>query len=121
MGLGKTLAVARRDVVHAGHALIPEAALGSLDTQWMPAIAERNLAAIARDKRIRTKPAELALLRENGMRVFCLAGKRDLSTWDALVRIVRRWAEIERALSDLGHGPWFCAVNEYRVDQLTLS
>lgn len=120
LGLGKTLAVARRDVVHAGHPLIQEAGLGALDTEWMPVIADRNLAVIARDKRIRTKPAELALLREHGLRVFWIAGKRDLSTWDALVRIVRRWAEIERALEDLGVGPWFCAVNENRITQLAL-
>ena len=120
LGLGKTLAVARRDVVHTGHPLIPEAGLGALDTEWMPVIADRNLVVIARDKRIRTKPAELALLREHGLRVFWIAGKRDLSTWDALVRIVRRWAEIERALEDLGDGPWFCAVNENRITQLAL-
>ena len=107
-------------MVHAGHPLIQEAGLGALDTEWMPVIADRNLAVIARDKRIRTKPAELALLREHGLRVFWIAGKRDLSTWDALVRIVRRWAEIERALEDLGVGPWFCAVNENRITQLAL-
>jgi hypothetical protein len=111
LGLGKTLAAARRDVVHTGHPLVPEAPLGALDPDWMPAVASRGLAVIARDKRIRTKPAEVALLREHGMRVFWLAGKRDLATWDALVRIVRRWTDIERALQELGGGPWFCAVN----------
>lgn len=88
LGLGKALAIARRDVVHTGHPLIPDAALGALDTEWMPVIAGRQLAVIARDKRIRTKPAELAMLREHGLRVFWIAGKRDLSTWDALVRVV---------------------------------
>jgi hypothetical protein len=70
---------------------------------------------IARDKRIRTKPGELELLRLHGLRVFWIAGKRDLSTWDALARLVRRWADLENALASKGVGPWFVAVNEANV------
>jgi hypothetical protein len=120
LGLGKTLAVARRDVIHAGHALIPEAPLGALDTEWIPEVAARGLAVISRDKRIRTKPAEAALLRQYGLRVFWIAGKKDLSTWDYLVRVVRRWDEIEEALATNGAGPWFVAVNESRLTDLAL-
>jgi hypothetical protein len=58
LGLGKTLAIARRDVIHAGHPLIPEV---PLDPYWIPAVGGRGLAVIAREKRVRTKPAELAL------------------------------------------------------------
>lgn len=112
LGLGKALAIARRDVIHAGHPLIPEAPLGALDPEWIPAVAQRGLAVISRDKRIRTKPAEVALLREHAMRVFWIAGKRDLATWDYLVRVVRRWDEIERALAEQGEGPWFVSINE---------
>jgi len=60
MGIGKALAYAREDVVHAGHALVPDAAAGALDTEWMPAVAARGLAVIARDRRLRTRPGELA-------------------------------------------------------------
>ncbi len=112
LGLGKVLETARRDVIHAGHPLIPEVPLGTIDPVWIPAVAARGLAVIARDKRIRTKPGELALLRQHGLRVFWIAGKRDLSTWDALSRLVRRWADIESALASKGPGPWFVAVNE---------
>ncbi|MGI8478495.1 MAG: hypothetical protein ACR2M2_01320 [Gaiellaceae bacterium] len=112
LGIGKVLAMARRDVVHTGHPLIPEVPLGTVDPVWIPAIAARGLAVIARDKRIRTKPGELELLRRHGLRVFWIAGKRDLSTWDALSRLVRRWADMEDALTDKGPGPWFVAVNE---------
>jgi PIN like domain len=120
LGLGKALAVARRDTVHAGHPLIPDAPLSALDPDWIPAVAARGLAVIARDKRIRTKPAEVALLREHGMRVFWLAGKRDLATWDALVRIVRHWDEIERTLAERADGPWFFAINENALRELSL-
>lgn len=70
LGLGKALAISRKDVVHTGHPLIPDAPLGSLDTEWIPAVAARSLAVVSRDRHIRTKPAEIALLRESGLRVF---------------------------------------------------
>jgi hypothetical protein len=74
VGLAREL-IARRDVVHTGHDLMPETPLGVLDPDWIPAVARRGLAVIARDKRIRTKPAEVALLRSHDLRVFWLAGK----------------------------------------------
>jgi PIN like domain len=120
LGLGKVLEIARSDVIHAGHRLIPEVPVGALDTEWIPEIAGRELVVIARDKRIRTKPGELALLREHDLRVFWLAGRRDLSTWGYLTRIVRRWSEIEAAISARGQGPWFIAINESRLTELTV-
>lgn len=118
LGLGKVLAMARRDVVHTGHPLVPEVPLGAVDPAWIPAIAARGLAVIARDKRIRTKPGELELIRRHGLRVFWIAGKRDLSTWDALSRLVRRWADIEAALSAKGPGPWFMGISEANVSEI---
>jgi hypothetical protein len=120
LGLGKALAIARHDVIHTGHPLIPEVPLGALDPVWIPEVAGRGLAVIARDKRIRTKPAEVALLKEHELRVFWIAGKKDLATWDYLVRVVRRWDEIEQALVDKGAGPWFVAINEARLTDLPL-
>lgn len=35
LGIGKTLAAARRDTVHVGHPLIPECPLGAADIEWM--------------------------------------------------------------------------------------
>jgi hypothetical protein len=120
LGLGKTLALARRDVIHTGHKLIPEVPLGALDTEWIPEVGTRELVVISRDKRIRTKPAEVELLRDHKMRVFWIAGKKDLSTWDTLVRVVRRWDEIERAIATKGGGPWFVAINESRLTDLAI-
>ena len=120
LGLGKALAVARKDVVHTGHPLIPDAPLGALDTEWIPAVARRSLAVISRDRHIRTKPGEIALLRASGLRVFWIAGKRDIGTWDALSRLVRRWDDIEAILNARGEGPWFMAVNERSVREIAL-
>lgn len=120
LGVGKALTIARRDVIHVGHPLIPEIPLGALDPTWIPAVATRGLAVIARDRHIRTKPGELALLRANALRVFWIGGKRDLSTWDTLVRIVRRWDDIEQALARRGAGPWFLSINDHNLTDIAV-
>ncbi|SBW22696.1 hypothetical protein FDG2_2995 [Candidatus Protofrankia californiensis] len=118
LGIGRTLEVARRDVVHPGHKFMPECPLGSLDTEWIPRVAVRGLIVISRDRRIRTKPAELALLREHRLRVLWIAGKKDLSTWDTLARLVRRWDDIENEIARRRTGPWFLAVQEKSLVEL---
>lgn len=120
LGVGKALTIARRDVVHAGHPLIPEVPLGSLDPNWMPAVAARGLTVIARDRHIRTKPGELELLRAHGLRVLWIGGKRNLTTWDSLVRLVRRWDEIEEVVADRPSGPWFMSINEHDVTEVAV-
>jgi hypothetical protein len=53
-------------------------------------------------------------------RVFYPAGKRDLSNWLYLFRLVKRWGDIERILSGRGPGPWFQAVHENRVSEVNV-
>jgi len=118
LGLGKALAAARRDVIHPGHGLIPDVPTGTLDPIWMPIIAKRGLIVIARDKKIRTKPAELAAFRDHGLRAFWIAGKRDLSNWQALVRVVERWNDIEQIIATRSNGPWFMAINERAIVEI---
>jgi hypothetical protein len=121
LGLGMTLQAARKDTIHPGHKLIPECPLGTLDPDWIPVVAQRDLIVIGRDKRIRSKPQELKLLRESGLRVFWIAGKRDLSTWDWLGRVVRQWKVMEKIIEERGAGPWFYAINEVGIRELTVS
>lgn len=92
--------------------------MGALDPDWIPAVAGRGLIVVARDRRIRTKPAELALLRAHGLRVFWIAGKKDLTNWGYLDRLVRRWDDIEFMISHRGAGPWFMAITESRVAEI---
>jgi hypothetical protein len=120
LGVGKALAIVRRDLVHPGHPLIPEIPRGSLDTEWMPEVAERGLVVIGRDKKIRTRPGERRLLKEHGLRVFRIGGKRDLTHWQYLERLVRRWADIERRLLDRGPGPWFMLIHERSINEVSL-
>lgn len=120
LGVGKALAIARRDTIHVGHPLIPECPPGVLDTDWIPAVAARDLIVIARDKHIRTRPQEIAQLRAAGLRVFWIGGKRDAPTWDWLRRLIRHWDAIEAAIVDRGPGPWFYAVNENGLSEVGL-
>ena len=58
-GLGPAMA-APEVTPHVGHPLIPECPRGALDTEWIPAVAARGLIVITRDKKLRTKPVEIA-------------------------------------------------------------
>jgi hypothetical protein len=116
-GLGLTLAAARKDTVHVGHPLIPECPRGALDPEWIPAVAARGLIVIARDKKLRTKPVEIQRLWDSALRVFCIGGKKDLSTWEWLERVVRHWPRMEAIIEQRGPGPWIYMLNEARVDE----
>lgn len=118
MGVGKALSWARKDTVHCGHALIPGAPPGAADTQWMPIVATTGLVVICRDKRIRTKPAEVATLRSYGLRVFYLTGQKDMQSWDFLTVLVRRWDDMAQRVHDRGPGPWFMSVTSTGVREL---
>ncbi len=86
----------------------------------MPIVATRQLVVIGRDKRIRSRLQELLYLKEAGLRVFEIGGKRDLSTWDWLTRLVRHWDTVEAIVRSRGPGPWLYIVNENAVVELQL-
>jgi len=120
LGVGKALAAARKDVIHVGHPLIPDVPFGALDIEWIPAVAARGLVLLSRDRHMRTNPAEREQLRAAGLRTFWVAGKKDLNSWDTLVRLVHRWGDIERIVLERGPGPWFMSINEHSVSELTV-
>jgi hypothetical protein len=120
LGVGKALAIARKDLIHPGHKLLPQVPLGTLDTDWMPIGAARGLVVLARDRHIRTKPAELAILRNFGLRVFWLAGKKDSTSWGYLVRLVSTWKQIERTIDSRGPGPWFMAIGDVAISAIPI-
>jgi hypothetical protein len=120
LGLGKALAAARHDTIHIGHPLIPECPNGTLDPDWIPRVAARNLTSIGRDKHIRTRPEERRLVRDAALRVFRIGGKRDLSTWDWLSRVVRHWSHMEEILEARPEGPWFYLINEHGLKEVQL-
>lgn len=118
VGLGKTLCAARKDTIHVGHPLIPECPYSTDDVDWMAAVAARDLIAIVRDKKIRTRPLEIERFRAVGLRVFWLGGKRDLSTWGYLELMVRHWSKMERHIAAEGSGPWGYVITHTTVSKL---
>ena len=120
LGLGKMLAIARTDVVHPGHYNLASVPPGTPDTVWMPVVASMGLVVISRDKRIRTKPAELAAFRAVGLRVFWLAGKKDLSNWESIKLVIKWWDRLEEIVADRGDGPWFQAVSDGAIREFAV-
>jgi hypothetical protein len=111
LGLGKTLEAARKDTIYCGHKLITECPLGTADTAWIPIVAAKEYTAIGRDKRVRTRENEVALIVAHGLRVFSIATKRDLSTWEWLGIVMRNWDALEGILTARPTGPWFYALS----------
>lgn len=85
LGLGKLLRRAGRDdVVYPGHEALPEVPAGTPDLEWMPVIARLDLVVVTRDRRIRTRPAELRAYWEFGIRSVWLGTKQDMGPPDQL-------------------------------------
>lgn len=94
--------------------------MGTLDVHWIPAVAALGLVVIARDKRIRTKPAEIAAFRSAGLRAFWIAGKRDMSNWDNLRLLVKWWDRMEEIVAERGPGPWFQAIGDSVITEFSV-
>ncbi len=119
LGLGKLLERAgREDIVFPGHHRLPEVPLGSLDLEWMPVVAARELIVLTRDRRIRTRPAELAAYRENGIRSVWIGAKRDLSPQEQVDIFVRHESRLRREAVKLGAGPWALVLTATGVAEL---
>jgi len=120
LALGRSLALARKDVLHPGHRRLPEVPLGIPDAEWLPIVGNLGLVVITRDKRIRSRPAEAELVVAAGIRGFVLTSAGDLSTWDTLTLLVRQWDALERYLVEHPNGPWLAAVTNQGVRPLRI-
>ena len=120
LALGRSLALARKDVLHPGHVRLPAVPLGTRDAQWLPIVGGLGLVVITRDKKIRSRPAEAELVIAAGIRGFVLTSAGDLSTWDTLSMLVRQWDALERYLVEHPSGPWLAAVTHHGVKPLSI-
>ena len=57
----------REDVYYPGHQALPQEPLGTPDLGWMKIVARRKLVVLTRDRRIRSRPAELKQYTELGI------------------------------------------------------
>ncbi|PRA81450.1 hypothetical protein CQ045_09550 [Microbacterium sp. MYb66] len=101
----------RTDVLHPGHPDFPAVPLGALDLQWMPAVGRAGFIVVTRDRRIRTRPAELTAYREHGIRSVWLGVKRDMRPDEQAQLFLRHEDRLKREIIKRGAGPWALAMN----------
>lgn len=107
LGLGKLLSrLGRDDVLYPGHRDLPEVPRETPDIDWMTEVARRNLIVITRDRRIRTRPAELRVYIELGIRSVWIGAKRDLGPRDQLELFLQHEQRLRREITKRGPGPW---------------
>lgn len=121
LGLGKLLRRSGRDdVLYPGHEALPDVPLGTLDLDWMPMVAERELIVVTRDRRIRTRPAELRAYREHGIRSVWIGAKQDMGVQDQFELFIRHEQRLQREITKRGSGPWALAMSPSGVRPLRL-
>lgn len=122
MGLAKLLIRdhARHDVVYPGHPLLPEVPRGSQDLDWMPFVGRMQWIALTRDRRIRSRPAELSIYREYGLRSVWIGGKQDHTPAELAAMFTRHETRLLRHATKLGAGPWALAMTPSGVRELRL-
>lgn len=120
-GLGKLLnRSGRTDVLYPGHENLPEVPLGALDLEWMPVVGARGFIVVTRDKRIRSRPAELAAYLEYGICSIWIGAKRDLGPHDQLELFLAHEDRLRREIIKRGPGPWALALSATGVRPLQL-
>lgn len=113
LGMGRLLRRSGRDdVLYPGHEDLPEVPLGTADLEWMPIIGHRGLVVVTRDRRIRTRPAELRAYHEHGIRSVWIGAKRDLGPWEQLALFLKHEPRLVREIVKRGGGPWALALNQ---------
>jgi hypothetical protein len=111
LGLAKTLAPLRPDLTYPGDpgAVVhgrrrPPCAVApaAKDSEWIPVVAGEQWIAITRDSAIQRHPAELASVRDEGLRMVALSGPDAKGTWDQLEIVMSQWRRIEALLTEPG-------------------
>lgn len=87
----------------------------------MPIIGGRGMIVVTRDRRIRSRPAELAAYREHGIRSVWIGAKRDLRPQDQTDLFLAHEERLRRQIIKLGAGPWALAMSQSGVRPLHLA
>ena len=103
------MAAARSDCVFPGHPRSP-IERGTHDVDWVPEASSRGWIVVARDKKIRSRPAEWAVLAAYPLRMLVLTTVGNLDVWEQLRVFVARWDRIEELSTT--PAPWVYAVTK---------
>jgi hypothetical protein len=121
LGLGKLLRRSgRSDVLYPGHEDLPEVPVGTPDLDWMPVIAQRRLIVVTRDRRIRSRPADLLAYWELGIRSVWIGAKQDLGPHDQVALFLTHEHRLQREIIKRGPGPWALAMSASGLRPLRL-
>lgn len=94
------------DVLHPGHATLPNLPLGVPDSVWMAHIAASGMIAVTRDRRINRNRSERELIRTAGLKVVWLTGRSDMRPSEQAALFQGKVEVICALAADLGDGPW---------------
>lgn len=86
----------------------------------MPVVASRGLVVITRDRRIRSRPAELRAYWEFGIRSVWLGAKRDMGPRDQVELFLRYEDRLRHEMVKRGPGPWALKLNSGGLRPLIL-
>lgn len=121
LGLGKLLRRAGRDDFrYPGHEQLPDVPLGTPDLDWMPLVGRRGLIVLTRDKHIRTRPAELRVYQEHGLRSVWIGAKQDLGPLEQVALFLKHEDRLQREIIKRGPGPWALAMSPSGLRPLNL-
>ena len=84
------------------------------DVEWLELCADRRLVVLSKDRRLRYRPEEIAVIRCRKLKVFVLA-RGNLTSAAQVDRFVVNTARIEAALAL--PGPFVCVVHADRVER----
>ncbi len=107
LGIGQVMAVARGDCIYPGHDRSP-VPVGTEDVERIPVASAQGWVVVARDKKIRHRPAEREALASHPLRVLVLTTVGNLAVWEQLRVFVARWDAIQKLLDE--KPPWMYAV-----------
>ena len=91
-GLVEALTVLGEPAEHVNGIFAP----GTPDETWIRYAGERDWCIVTRDVNITRKPHEAAALREAGVGIFFLPGKRSPNLCLVIQTVIRHWPEIKR-------------------------
>lgn len=76
-------------------------------------MGERGLLLVTKDKKMRTRPEELAAAHEHRAKLVVFMDKTEPSSRDALRVFLNRWDKVSRAASRAEAGPWAMSITEH--------